>query len=472
MGIDQPFKQTPSDCVQDAPAVLSAQVGNMWRQGHSSGTANDAVFSANRQTGPLNENLPTLDLMPPPKESPAPPAPAAPGFGPREAAIKANNGLLHNFAHSNDDQSILSRARQFFFGSEFYKNIDGSSPTAWDMGEVYDATLSMHDPSIKHELKQVHTDLDKFWDPGSQGGKGTGHPGYNSTHGLFSGDKFYDDNAWIGIASLDEYKRTHNQSNLDRAKQIFSLESYGAQGTEKMAKPGGVLWTQNPDDTYRATVSTAGAAQLALELYQQTGDSTYKAFAIKQFDWVNENLRAPNRADGSGGLYYDGMDKDGIIKEDGKDRDGSDRGGKDKDGKDKVNHTTEWTYNQGLMLGDATLLYQATGDHKYLNEAQDIAKRSLQQLHKQFDIAGSSSVSAKRTFFNAVFFKNLMLLDSVQPDPTYREALAKYSADLAQKLDPHTALVKFSDKGQLLGQASAVQIFALARDNPPPSSNQ
>jgi len=294
---------------------------------------------------------------------------------------------------------------------------------------------------------------------------------------LFNGDKFYDDNAWIGIAKVDEYKQTHNQSTLDRAKQIFSLECYGAQGTEKMAKPGGVLWTQNPDDTYRATVSTAGAAQLALELYHQTGDSTYKAFAIKQFDWVNENLRAPNRADGSGGLYYDGMDKDGIIQEDGKDRNGKDRngsdgGGNDKDGKDKVNHMTEWTYNQGLMLGDATLLYQATGDHKYLNDAQDIANRSLQQLHKQFDISERSSVSAERTFFNAVFFKNLMLLDSVQPDPLYREALAKYSADLAQKLDPHTDLVNFTNKDQLLGQASAVQIFALARDNPPPSSNQ
>jgi uncharacterized protein YyaL (SSP411 family) len=124
------------------------------------------------------------------------------------------------------------------------------------------------------------------------------------------------------------------------------------------------------------------------------------------------------------------------------------------------------------MLGDATMLYQATGDPKYLQQAQDIAKASLQNFSDQAQVPGGPSpFSEQLPFFNAVFFKNLMKLDAVAPDASYRQALADYSAQLAQKVDAQTGLIttqddNHKDQQKLLDQSSAVQVCSLAAQNP------
>ena len=197
-----------------------------------------------------------------------------------------------------------------------------------------------------------------------------------------------------------------------------------------------MLWTQNPDKLFRGTVSTAGAAQLALELYQQTHDQKYLDFGKKQFEWVDKTLKD------SDGLYFDGINEDGKIE------------------------GQKYSYNQGLMLGDATLLYKATGDAKYLKEAQDIARASLDAFTGDRKAGGPEPLAEQAPFFNAAFFKNLMLLDSVAPDPSYRQALADYSKYMAEKVDPESGLITVKGKKTLQDQASAVQIFALAEQNP------
>jgi hypothetical protein len=310
--------------------------------------------------------------------------------------------------------------------------------SAWDMGEVLEADISKARLSgVDANAADVQQDfriLGHYWD------KRKNSHGFDSQYGP-RGDKYYDDNTWIGIAFLDRYKQDKDEHKLQTAKEIFDFELKGANDAEKLAHPGGVLWGQEPNNLYRAAVSTAGAAQLGLELYQQTHDQKYLQFASKQFDWVNDNLRAPD------GLYYDGMDKDGTL------------------------HKEVYTYNQGLMLGDATMLFQATGDQKYLQQAQSIAKATLDKYAEKIDTANgkadnTSAFSKQLTFFNAVFFKNLMLLNSVAPDSSYNQSLSDYSTQLAKRIQSDSGLLKSEGKSTLLEQSSATQIFALAQENP------
>ena len=316
------------------------------------------------------------------------------------------------------------RPNQSFYSSLSDRN---QKLSAWDMGQVLEATLSTDklndDRSRSDELNKDLNVMGNFWDQRSK------PPAYSSMYGP-SGDKYYDDNSWIGIAMVDSFRQFHNKSDLYRATQVHEFNEHGTRGTEKLAHPGGVLWTQQKDNLYRATVSTAGATQLALELYQETRDQKYLDFAQKQHDWVNANLRDSN------GLYYDGMDADGKL------------------------HKEQYTYNQGLMLGNAALLYKATGDEKYLKEAQEIAGIAVKNF------AGGTypePFKEQLLFFNAVFFKNLCLLDEIAPDASYKKVLGDYARILAPKVDAQTGLIKDDGKMTLLDQTSAIQIFALAQ---------
>ncbi|MFN8555569.1 MAG: glycoside hydrolase family 76 protein, partial [Candidatus Obscuribacterales bacterium] len=233
-----------------------------------------------------------------------------------------------------------------------------------------------------------------------------------------------DDNAWIGIAMVDAYKQNpKNPEYLDRAKKLFDYVSSAAEGTENLPHPGGLFWQQGED--VRTAVSTAGGTQLALELYQQTHDEKYLDFAKKQYNWMNDTLKNKD------GLFLDGINANGSND----------------------NHETLFSYNQGLMLGNATMLYQITGDKNYLDQANQIAKGTIDWRFNE-----------QEPFFNAVYFKNLMLLDSVQPNNEYRQALSKYAGDLQNTLNGGN-IDKWHDHE--LTQAAARQIFALAEQNPP-----
>lgn len=321
------------------------------------------------------------------------------------------------------------RQRYYVPNQNFHASVDGSKrggASAWDIGEVLEATLALDGLTDESKRKEEHNQnlnvLSHFWDERSR------PQAYTSMYGP-SGDKYFDDNSWIGIAFVDSFRQFENPNDLSRARQVFEYQVFGSKGTERLVNPGGVFWTQQKDNLYRATVSTAGAAQLGLELYEETKDLRYLDFARKQYDWVNQYLRDP-----ADGLYYDGLDKNGTI------------------------HYEKYTYNQGLMLGDATMLYKVTGDEQYLRDAQNIAKATLEHY--------KDTLATHMLFFNAVFFKNLMMLDAVAPDPAYRKSLADYANTLIPKINPETGLIKVDGSMNLLDQTSAIQVMALASKYP------
>ena len=116
------------------------------------------------------------------------------------------------------------------------------------------------------------------------------------------GDKFYDDNEWIGLELVQRYRMTGDQAALARARQIFDLVDFGWDSDPTHPCPGGTFWTQAPWSQDRNTVSNAPGAELGLQLYELTADATQKAHYLasstRMYDWVNSCLLAPN------GLYW------------------------------------------------------------------------------------------------------------------------------------------------------------------------
>ncbi len=71
---------------------------------------------------------------------------------------------------------------------------------------------------------------------------------------------------------------------------------------------------------------------------------------------------------------------------------------------------TEWSYNQGTMIGAGALLYQATANSAYLFQARQTAKAALAYFTPE-------RLGSENAFFVSVYFRNLLYLDSITHDP-------------------------------------------------------
>lgn len=283
-------------------------------------------------------------------------------------------------------------------------------------GAQYDAALEVAAAAQEH-----------YWD--TETGK-TGLPGYASYPvGEYGdgGDFFYDDNEWVGLLDVQRYLTDNDEAALERAKQIFDLVVSGWDTDTSHAAPGGVFWTQAPWSTDRNTVSTMPAAELGLRLFQITGENSYLDWSVRMYDWTNTYLQRPD------GLYNDHLGLDGTIE------------------------STIWSYNQGVPVGVNVLLYQATDDEKYLDEAKRVAEAAYGYYIDE------GRLGDQPAFFNSIYFKNLLLLESVTHEKKYSEAMQDYADQVwTENRDSATGLFTFEGEGtQLLEQAAMVQIYAV-----------
>jgi hypothetical protein len=126
--------------------------------------------------------------------------------------------------------------------------------------------------------------------------------------------------------------------------------------------------------------------------------------------WVESCLHDPD------GLYADNVGGDGRV----------DR--------------TEWSYNQGSMLGAYRLLYKATGQRADLTRAETIADKTLAAFHGRW--------SREPAVFGAIFFRHLLDLAAVDHRKGYVVAAQRYAAHLWVRPRP-----------QLFVQSAVVQMY-------------
>lgn len=323
--------------------------------------------------------------------------------------------------------------------------LPGDRPYAylWPFGQGFAATLTTSglpggDATALAHARQLHDSyFASYWDPASRPPGGASYP-----LAAGGGDKYYDDNAWDGLNLIELYRATGDPATLTAASQLFGFVSSGWDNDPTHPSPGGIFWTQWTGNTTRDrnTISTAPAAELALELYGFTGDPAYLDWARRCFEWVERTLKDP-----ADGLYWDHIELSGRIEQ------------------------TKWSYNQGTMLGAAALFYRYTGDTGYLNRATEIANASLAYY------GAGDRLWQQDPIFNAIYFRNLQLLGLTAPNDQalgYLPLLTTYAERAwTQGRDPASNLFHFGRPGPvpLLNQAAAVQLFALLATSEAPA---
>jgi Glycosyl hydrolase family 76 len=329
----------------------------------------------------------------------------------------------------------------YILGSGLYKGEPFSF--LWPFSQALAATVSVANvpalrSSMTRELKARMVGLRTYLDLNNSGAlEGT----FTSTLGAFDGTaappvgpggaKYYDDNDWVGIELVRMYRLTHETAALGSAEAIMAFEMAGWQTSPELGCPGGLPFSNLLENTDRNTITTAPAAELALQLYRLTGNAQYLQFALQAYEWVRTCLLEPNN------LYGDHVNRKGVIEP----------------------HL--YSYTQGVMIGAGTLLYQATGDSAYLYQARQTAAAALAYFTPE-------RLGAENPFFPSIYFRNLMYLDAVTHDPPGPKIAQAY-VDYAWKhlrLSNDLFVAGSPPSGQLLVQAAIVQIYALLSSSP------
>lgn len=323
----------------------------------------------------------------------------------------------------------FGRTRRKLFRETTHSTDSNPYSYAWPYSRALAATVDMARlPGIGSrylgDLRDRLEGLERYWN-----GRGK-PPAYDSSVRSWlrpAGDQYYDDNAWIGLELVHVYRLTSEPSALRRAAQVFAFLVSGWDDDPHHPAPGGVFWVRADWCRDRNTVSTAPAAELGAWLYREAGEDAYLAWARQMYDWVEHTLRAPN------GLYWDHIDSAGNIEK------------------------TQWSYNQGTMAGAAVLLYRATGERAFRARAEEIAAAAL-------DLYGADErYLTQSVAFNAIFFKNLLLLEAENGETAYRQAMQAYADRIWDTTrDPRTGLFHFDPAGpvELLQQSAMVEIYA------------
>lgn len=233
---------------------------------------------------------------------------------------------------------------------------------AWPLGQVLHGRIDL--AAIDGDYRSVNDllrELERY------------RSGDGFTGGINGTSRFYDDNEWIGLAQMQAHAQTGDGRYLAAARRVFDMIATGEH------RDGGMYWRED-DKSGRHTCSTAPAIQLALRLHEATGESRYLEFAIRQQSWLNQHLRLPN------GLYADNLNDNGSV----------DR--------------AIFSYNQGSAIGADVQLYRATGDERYLARARTTADASIAYFSRDDRLWKQAPV------FNAIYFRNLLQLTSVDHD--------------------------------------------------------
>jgi hypothetical protein len=227
------------------------------------------------------------------------------------------------------------------------------------------------------------------------------------------GARFFDDNAWVGLALMRQPGSTQDAI----ARRILDFDLSGWSAEESWSQPGGIRWAQPSKFRTRNTCSNGPVAELALLQHERTGNQATLDWAERIYQWVRSALL------GADDLYQDHINPDGSID------------------------TTIWSYNQGTMIGAGTLLHRATGDQSYLVQAKATAAASVAHFTLE-------RLSTQPPEFNAVWFRNLLVLSPT--DEGYLGALSAYAnrqwstaRDASSGLFPSASSVLNSSSGML-----------------------
>jgi hypothetical protein len=330
----------------------------------------------------------------------------------------------------------------------------GTAAHLWPFSRALVATLDLagvgYDLATDFDADAAIADrlqaLQPYWDPSGVS------PAYSSDvlGSRLGGDRYYDDNAWVGLGLVQLERMRPGSGLLGRAEDLFRFAVSGWDGRDG-PHSGGVFWVEQGQgagarNRDRNTVSTATNAALGLHLSELKGlpvAATPTIRAEDMYEWVLATLDASRESDSPAtGLFWDKFRGDGTL--------------------DK----TLWSYNQGTMVGANVLLARRsrTGRAEYLTRAEAIARNALRHF-------ADSGYHRQPPAFNAVFFRNLLLLHATTGDAELRteiiEAIRGYIDYAWYERRDRRDLFHLPNGGvTLLNQSAIVQLLALLAWDP------
>jgi hypothetical protein len=331
--------------------------------------------------------------------------------------------------------------------------IPGAAAHLWPFSQAFSATLLIAgiDPRLTAGFDSeaaIAADLaalERYWRADDR------PPAYASDirGSRVGGDRYYDDNAWIGLALVLLERLRPGAGRLDRA---LSLYQFAASGWDKRQAPdaGGVFWVEqgrglglrNHD---RNLVSTGPNAQLGLQLAELGRLPDIAAATVgpaQMYAWVLATLdESRGGANPGTGLFWDKVRGDGSI----------DR--------------ARWSYNQGTMVGLNVLLARARSrpEADHLGRAEAIARRALRGL-------AGDRLARQPPAFNAIFFRNLLGLHAVTGDARLRQEIQAAVRCCAQATSARVLngrrCRRVRIRTSLLDESAIVQLLALLAWDP------
>jgi len=243
------------------------------------------------------------------------------------------------------------------------------------------------------------------------------------------GNTYYDDNAWSALDLLGAYQLTGNRTDLTLAEDTFNFVVTGWDTSQTDGCPGGVFW-EDVSGSQRNTTANAANAEVGLELYQLTKNSSDLLWATRMYQWVNTCLESPS------GLYYDHVNPGGTV------------------------NTTIWSYNQGTMVGAGVLLYQITGNAQYLTAAENTAGASVSYF------GTGTTLQNQGPAFNAIYFRDLFVLSQIQPNSAYGTEAQTYATYMWTQRNSSGLFLQNGQTYGVNGTAPMVEIYSLLAGSP------
>ena len=245
---------------------------------------------------------------------------------------------------------VTSGPTKDFFNENYPKGAyDGAASFLWPYDGLVAGVSTLHKLGYEVGYKDMVDKFQAYYRPYgaiSVGGYGSSTDGRNG-----GGDRFYDDNAIIGIELVEAYHLLQDPKYLDWCAQIIRFYQAGIDNTM-----GKALWwcesniNQPGNENSNKPACANGYATWFLMKYYEVCPQSEKEDVLELaktlYRWLYDNLRDTDN------LYWNSKGADGVI------------------------NTTKWTYNSGAMIAGGVRLYKATGEQRYLNEAKATAQAS------------------------------------------------------------------------------------------------